>query len=106
MRIPENLCMLLPKALETRAIKHTKALIADSSGGTKCAPDGFQVPKCRMKKTLGRGNEPIEPQPIIMMTVTWAMQLLRIFSYGIMRARENPCKIRRMTNPEMFNMYA
>ncbi len=42
MRIPENLCMLLPKALKMislmRAIKHTMALITDSSGGTKCAP--------------------------------------------------------------------
>ncbi len=38
MRIPENLCMLLPKALKMRAIKHTMALITDSSGRTKCAP--------------------------------------------------------------------
>ncbi len=38
MRIPENLCMLLPKALKMRAIKHTMALITDSIGGTKCAP--------------------------------------------------------------------
>ncbi len=38
MRIPENLCMLLPKALKMRAIKHTMALITDSSGCTKCAP--------------------------------------------------------------------
>ncbi len=36
--IPENLCMLLPKALKMRAIKHTMALITDSSGRTKCAP--------------------------------------------------------------------
>ncbi len=34
MRIPENLCMLLPKALKMRAIKHTMALITDSIGGT------------------------------------------------------------------------
>ncbi len=38
MRIPENLCMLLPKALKMRAIKNTMALVADSIGGTKCAP--------------------------------------------------------------------
>ncbi len=38
MRIPENLCMLQPKALKMRAIKHTMALITDSSGRTKCAP--------------------------------------------------------------------
>ena len=38
MRIPENLCMLLPEALKLRAIKHTMALIADSIGGPKCAP--------------------------------------------------------------------
>ncbi len=40
MRIPENLCMhmLLSKALKMRAIKHTMALITDSSGRTKCAP--------------------------------------------------------------------
>ena len=38
MRIPENLCMLLPKALKMRAFKHTMALIANSIGGTKCAP--------------------------------------------------------------------
>ncbi len=38
MRIPENPCMLLPKALKMRAIKHTMALITDSSGRTKCAP--------------------------------------------------------------------
>ncbi len=38
MRIPENLCMLLPKALKMRAIKHTMALITDSIGCTKCAP--------------------------------------------------------------------
>ena len=37
MKIPENLCMLLQKALKMRAIKHTMALIADSIGGTKCA---------------------------------------------------------------------
>ncbi len=30
--------MLLPKALKMRAIKHTMALITDSSGRTKCAP--------------------------------------------------------------------
>ncbi len=34
----ENLCMLLPKALEMRAIKDTMALVADSIGSTKCAP--------------------------------------------------------------------
>ncbi len=39
MRIPENLCMLQPKALKMRAIKHTMALITDSSGRTKCASD-------------------------------------------------------------------
>ncbi len=38
MRIPENLCMLLPKALKMRAIKHTMALITDSIGRTQCAP--------------------------------------------------------------------
>ncbi len=38
MRILENLCMLLSKALEMRAIKDTMALVADSIGGTKCAP--------------------------------------------------------------------
>ncbi len=38
MRIPENLCMLLPKALKMRAIKQTMALITDSIGRTKCAP--------------------------------------------------------------------
>ncbi len=38
MRNPENLCMLLPKALKMRAIKHTMALTTDSIGGTKCAP--------------------------------------------------------------------
>ncbi len=38
MRIPENLCMLLPKALKMGAIKHTMAFITDSSGRTKCAP--------------------------------------------------------------------
>ncbi len=38
MRIPENLCVLLPKALKMRAIKHTIARITDSSGCTKCAP--------------------------------------------------------------------
>ncbi len=38
MRILENSCMLLPKALKMRAIKDTMALIADSIGGTKRAP--------------------------------------------------------------------
>ncbi len=38
MRIPENLCMLLPKALKMRAIKHTMAPITDSIAGTRCAP--------------------------------------------------------------------
>ena len=38
MRIPENHCMLLPKALKMRAIKHTMALITNSIGCTKCAP--------------------------------------------------------------------
>ncbi len=38
MRIPENHCMLLPKALKMRAIKHTMALITDSIVCTKCAP--------------------------------------------------------------------
>ncbi len=38
MRFPENLCMLLPKALKMRAIKQTMALITDSIGRTKCAP--------------------------------------------------------------------
>ncbi len=38
MRLPENHCMLLPKALKVRAIKHTMALITDSIGCTKCAP--------------------------------------------------------------------
>ncbi len=38
MRIPENHCMPLPKALKMRAIKHTMALITDSTGCTKCAP--------------------------------------------------------------------
>ena len=38
MRILKNLCMLLPKALKTRAIKDTMALVADSTGGTKGAP--------------------------------------------------------------------
>ncbi len=37
MRILENLCMLLPKALKMRAIKDTMALVTDSIGGTKCA---------------------------------------------------------------------
>ncbi len=34
MRILEDLCMLLPKALKIRAIKDTMALLADSIGGT------------------------------------------------------------------------
>ncbi len=38
MRIPEYLCMLLPKALEMRPIKHTMALITDSIDCTNCAP--------------------------------------------------------------------
>ncbi len=38
MRLLENHCMLLPKALKMRAIKHTMALITDSIGRTKCAP--------------------------------------------------------------------
>ncbi len=38
MRLLENHCMLLPKALKMRAIKHTMALITDSIGCTKCAP--------------------------------------------------------------------
>ncbi len=38
MRIPKNLCMLLPKALKMRAIKDTMALVADSIGCTKGAP--------------------------------------------------------------------
>ncbi len=38
MRILENLCMLLLKALKMRAIKDTMAFVADSIGGTKCAP--------------------------------------------------------------------
>ncbi len=38
MRILENLCMLLPKALKMRTIKDTMALVADSIGGTKSAP--------------------------------------------------------------------
>ncbi len=38
MGILENLCMLLPKALEMGAIKDTVALVTDSIGGTKCAP--------------------------------------------------------------------
>ncbi len=38
MRILENLCMLLPKALKMRAIKDTMALVTDSIGGTKGAP--------------------------------------------------------------------
>ncbi len=43
MRIPENLCMLPPKALKMRAIKQTMALITDSIGRTKCAP--AQMPR-------------------------------------------------------------
>ncbi len=38
MRLLENHCMLLPKALKMRAIKHTMALITDSIGCTKWAP--------------------------------------------------------------------
>ncbi len=38
MRLLENHCMLLPKALKMRAIKHIMALITDSIGCTKCAP--------------------------------------------------------------------
>ncbi len=38
MRIPENHCMLLPKAQKMRAIKQTMALITDSIGCTTCAP--------------------------------------------------------------------
>ncbi len=38
MRIEDNLCMLLSKALEMRAIKDTMALVAGSIGGTTCAP--------------------------------------------------------------------
>ncbi len=38
MRILENLCMLLPKALKMRAIKDTMALVTDWVVGTKCAP--------------------------------------------------------------------
>ena len=38
MRILKNLCMLLPKVLKMWAIKDTTALVADSIGGTKCAP--------------------------------------------------------------------
>ncbi len=38
MRVLENLCMLLPKALKMRAIKDTMVLAADSIAGTKCAP--------------------------------------------------------------------
>ncbi len=38
MRIPENQCMLLPKAQKMRAIKQTMALITDSIGCTECAP--------------------------------------------------------------------
>ncbi len=38
MRTVESLCMLLPKALKMRAINDTMALVADSIGGTKCAP--------------------------------------------------------------------
>ncbi len=39
VRIPENLCMLLPKALKIRAIKDTMTLVANSIGGiTKFAP--------------------------------------------------------------------
>ncbi len=38
MRILKNLCMLLPKAQKMWAIKDTMALVADSIGGTKCAP--------------------------------------------------------------------
>ncbi len=38
MRILDHLYMLLPKALNMRAIKDTMALVANSIGGTKCAP--------------------------------------------------------------------
>ncbi len=38
MRILKNLCMLLPKGLEMRAIKDTMALVADGIGGTTGAP--------------------------------------------------------------------
>ncbi len=38
MRILKNLCMLLPKALKMRAIKYTMSLVANSIGGTNCAP--------------------------------------------------------------------
>ncbi len=34
---PENIGMLLPKALKMSAIKDTMALVADSIGGTGCA---------------------------------------------------------------------
>ncbi len=34
--------MLLPKALKMRAIKDTMVLVADSIGGTKCAPEAMQ----------------------------------------------------------------
>ncbi len=38
MRILKNPCMLLLTALKSGAIKDTRALVADSIGGTKCAP--------------------------------------------------------------------
>ncbi len=36
--------MLLPKALRMRAIKDAMVLIADSIGGTKCAPANVVAP--------------------------------------------------------------
>ncbi len=53
MRILENLCMLLPKALQMREIKYTMALIAGSIGGTKRAP-------AQMSWHLGRQSGPAQ----------------------------------------------
>ncbi len=64
MRIPENLCMLLPKALKMRAIKQTMALITDSIGRTKCAP--AMPPWTSLKKPISLSMDIEMPSPSIL----------------------------------------
>ncbi len=93
MRIPENLCMLLPKALKTRAIKHTMALITDSIGCTKCAPAQMPWHLRHLNPALlnqqGMSTHPKMKngsklwQPWVLLLGCWSSRALCWFGHGI-----------------------
>ncbi len=69
MRSLENFCMRLPKALEMtsmpRAVKNTRAAVAQSTGGTKCAA-------ARMSWHLWHLNLALLDQQDKAMATSWA----------------------------------